>query len=822
MKFWRTAALLLCTAILIFANVRSGLSQAATPELTITVTDASGANIASADVTLTKGNEVRTLQTNDAGVVRVANLSTGEWTLAVRRDGFELQQRPVVFQGIAQSVTVTLAVAPVTQRLLVETATEIPSAVQLNVTASGGSYLDVAVRDLPYNLAVINQEYIRERGVTNLLDALELVSGVTTWADTGYIPAVDIRGMSTTDAGIYIAEDGIVQNSVPQAVRNQDTCFLESVEVLKGPSSFSYGSGTAGATINTRTKRPKREFGVDMLVAYESFGRSRICAGVTGPLTKNLAGRIDFSFNEGGTNVQRTQSTLRAWNAALIWTPLKRVTVSAQGVYRTDSLSTYFSTPILNRRVDPNVDYIELAANTFLDPRVRTLNYNMTDPQNDVKYRRGTVTTEADLSRGWRLQHRFYIVSLLQDTLNNEGISFNQTALTVTPGNYFFNFKRDWMHGNDVNLRNTFRFWNGRSVSFTVGGKVERNNQGRHAADNRFGGPGTPPTMDYLNPVSYQPAHRYAMRNRNIDTDYDTGYFEGEFRLTEKLALSGGARWDHITNSLETFATNTTNVVSFHPVTGRYAVTYRLRPSVTLYLGRSHAIQPAGNTANNTGATALVGLTQAQAQFVVQPSRAWEGGVKATAWRGRLEGTLSYFQMRKYNILTQELVNNVTVLERAGKIKSEGIDTMFTVSPFRMFSLQGDFVWNNGRYLVFHSVANGVEVDRSGNWLPRVPAVQWSATPIVRLGPVRGSISFRTRGASWSDNTNTQRLAPLTVLNANVSIQMARGYTITFTGRNLTDEIVLNRGGIVSGNTTARIGLPRNYGVQITKSWTRG
>src|SRR6185295_6331192 len=101
----------------------------------------------------------------------------------------------------------------------------------------------------------------------------------------------------------------------------------------------------------------------------------------------------------------------------------------------------------------------------------------------------------------------------------------------------------------------------------------------------------------------------------NVDTDYDTGYFEGMFRVTERLTLSGGARWDHITNSRETFATNITNTVSFHPVTGRYALSYQLRPNVMLYLGRSHAVQPAGTGVNAIGATALVGITQTQAQF---------------------------------------------------------------------------------------------------------------------------------------------------------------------------------------------------------------
>ena len=132
-------------------------------------------------------------------------------------------------------------------------------------------------------------------------------------------------------------------------------------------------------------------------------------------------------------------------------------------------------------------------------------------------------------------------------------------------------------------------------------------------------------------------------------------------------------------------------------MTGRYALTYQLRPTVTLYLGNSQSrFSPQARASNSTGATALVGITQTQAQFTTQPSRGWEGGVKASAWRGRIKGTLSYFQMRKYNINTQELIDNVTVIERAGKIKSEGIDTMFTVSPIRMFTLQGDFVWNNG------------------------------------------------------------------------------------------------------------------------------
>src|SRR5262249_26509265 len=146
-------------------------------------TDQSGAAVPNASITLTKANETRTFTADATGVVQVPELGTGQWTLTAKGEGFATRERPLISQGIPQTITVILDVVPLKQAILVEAPTEIPSAVQLNASASGGSYLDVPVRNLPYNFSVITQDFIRERGVTNFLDALELVSGVTTWAD---------------------------------------------------------------------------------------------------------------------------------------------------------------------------------------------------------------------------------------------------------------------------------------------------------------------------------------------------------------------------------------------------------------------------------------------------------------------------------------------------------------------------------------------------------------------------------------------------------------------------------------------------------------
>src|SRR5688572_5449844 len=302
-------------------------------QLSIKVTNSSGALIPNADVVLTRDNDVRKLTTGDSGTVEASGLTTGEWSMTVNREGFEQRQRPIVISDRPVNISVSLDVSAVKQTVNVQGQRDVASSVRLDAAATGGAYLDMSIRDLPFNLTVINQELMQERGVTNLLDATELAPGVTTWADSGYIPGIDVRGLSTTDAGIYVAREGIVQNSVPQSGRPVDSFLLESVEVLKGPSSFMYGQGTAGAAVNSRTKEPKRQFGVDTLFAYESFGRTRLGLGVNVPITKELAARLDVSRSNGGTFVQRTDSTLRSMNGAVLWTPTSRVLLKAKGIY---------------------------------------------------------------------------------------------------------------------------------------------------------------------------------------------------------------------------------------------------------------------------------------------------------------------------------------------------------------------------------------------------------------------------------------------------------------------------------------------------------
>jgi iron complex outermembrane receptor protein len=807
--------MLLLTALMVSFSSAVRAQSSTRTQLIVKVTDSTGALIPDAEIVLVRASDERKLTTGSSGTAEANGLATGEWTMTVRRDGFASRQRPVVIGDTALNVSVTLEVSAVKQSVNVETDRDVANAVRLDSAASGGAYLDMSIRDLPFNLTVINQELMQERGVTSLLEATELAPGVTTWADSGYIPGIDVRGLSTTDAGIYVAREGIVQNAVPQSGRPLDSFLLESVEILKGPSTFMYGQGTAGASINSRTKEPKKQFGVDTLFAYESFGRTRLGLGVNVPITKQIAARLDFSRSDGGTFVQRTDSNMRSFNGGALWTPSQKILIKAKGIYSDDHVSPYFSTPLLRAPIDPNVKYIKVAADSYLDPRARQLNYNTIDATNQgINF--ATLTAEVALPYGFHLRNTFYGATQRFTSRNSENISFNQTTLRVSPSGYFYARRRDVQVGNQLELRNSLRVFK-RAVSFTIGGRVDDNEQHRFGADTSSP-VGTPPSMEMLAPVEYVPLHGNFAPTRDVYTKTWNGFFEGMARITKKLTLSGGLRYDDIDNNRIDFQ-NAANsgLLNYYAVTGRYALTYAILPNVNVYVGNSKAIQPAGGN-NSTGGTSLVNLTPQQAQFSLQPSRGWEGGVKGSAWREKIEGTFSYFQMRKHNILTSELVDNVVVTEQIGKIKSEGFEFSFVARPIRMFTLQGDFVWNNAEYVVFNTVVSGVEVSRAGNDLPRTPAVTWNVTPTFRYNRFTAQVSFRTVGARWSDTANLLRLSPYTTMNANVSVRLPGKTMLTLTGKNLTDEVIIARG-VQAGASTARISAPRNYSMQLTRSF---
>src|SRR5437588_9742911 len=128
------------------------LSQTYTSRILGTVTDASGAALKGATVTITDEQRgvTRTLNTDDAGVYVAPNLDPGSYKVRAEAKGFKTVERQNVVLEVAKNALIDFALQPgnVTETVVVNS--EIPL---LNTVSStlGGTLSNKEINDLPLN-----------------------------------------------------------------------------------------------------------------------------------------------------------------------------------------------------------------------------------------------------------------------------------------------------------------------------------------------------------------------------------------------------------------------------------------------------------------------------------------------------------------------------------------------------------------------------------------------------------------------------------------------------------------------------------------------
>jgi iron complex outermembrane receptor protein len=191
------------------------------------------------------------------------------------------------------------------------------------------------------------------------------------------------------------------------------------------------------------------------------------------------------------------------------------------------------------------------------------------------------------------------------------------------------------------------------------------------------------------------------------------------------------------------------------------------------------------------------------------PSWQFESGAKATAFRGRLDGTLAYFYIQKRDIPIRTEINGEIIQQQIGKQRSQGIELNFVSRPTSSLTLSGDLAVTDGKYLEFNQNQGTSFISRTGNTPSGIPVLIWSLTPSQRIGPVSIAASLRQVGGRWGDDANTIRRPQYTTVDSWVSIRMPVEHNVRLTlrGRNLTDKLYIPGGG---SNTSGRIAAPRS------------
>ena len=135
-------------------------------------------------------------------------------------------------------------------------AAEDAPAVKLEDTLVSARGLNSLASQTPGGVGVLEAKDIQVEQTPSITDALSRLPGVHKWSDSAWGSAINIRGLGRESVVFTI--DGCRVNTATQMnmqFGSIDPLDIQRVEVLKGPISALYGSGSVGGVVNVITKK---------------------------------------------------------------------------------------------------------------------------------------------------------------------------------------------------------------------------------------------------------------------------------------------------------------------------------------------------------------------------------------------------------------------------------------------------------------------------------------------------------------------------------------------------------------------------------------
>ena len=163
-------------------------------------------------------------------------------------------------------------------------------------TTSVATKTNTPIVEIPQSISVITRQQLDERNVQTLSEALTYTPGVEIGV-FGFDPRFDsfyVRGFDMTYTGIY--RDGLRQPAGPFSIFKTEPYGLQSITVIKGPSSALYGIGSPGGLIDLTSKRPPVDPLHEVQLQFGNYQRVQGNFDLGGPI--DPAGEYSYRLTE--------------------------------------------------------------------------------------------------------------------------------------------------------------------------------------------------------------------------------------------------------------------------------------------------------------------------------------------------------------------------------------------------------------------------------------------------------------------------------------------------------------------------------------------
>ncbi len=681
---------------------------------------------------------------------------------------------------------------------------EQPSGVVLDTPIKTGSRLGLTARETPASVSVADRAIIEERGARDTQDVINGMTGINASANPGFGGFVSYRGFTSNQ--ITQLYNGIGM-SYSSATRPVDAWIYDRVELIGGPSTFLYGAGAVGGSINYITKLASRqEQAVEGRVRYGSYDTSELALGVNhalsdGPDPHHFA-RLDVSRtgSKGYMDRNDREATSTAFSILSDLTPQLSHTLALE--YQEDKEdSPYWGSPILN----PVGDTMKI------DKSRRFENYNVADGRYEQRVRWIRSIIDYQVNDSTSLQNTLYHYDAQRDYRNLENYRYNADNSRVSRYSAYLQRHDQQVDGNRFELRHDNALF-GLPSQWSAGVDYSVNQQ-RLYPNSKF----SSSPYDTVDPDNFEPGSFYDIpgvnsglqKVRKHEVTTLAGFMENRLELTERFSLLTGLRYDHLHMEVTNYGPVTPTSPAFfnetwEPLTGRIGLVYALTPAANVYVQYSTAADPpAGSLASAT-------FSQAQNTDLTTGEQI-EVGTKFDFLDGRGAATLAAYQIVRKDFSVTD-PNNINNTLQAGQQTSKGIELAGRLHVTSKLMLEGNYAYVDAEYDDFTENVGGQVVSRKGNTPTNVPDqvgnfwVTYELVPAWQVG-----MDARYVDAVYANNANTLKAPSYTLYGAFARFKVDAHTAITARVRNLTDEIYAKQ----AYGTLYYQGAPRTFEVAV-------
>lgn len=693
-----------------------------------------------------------------------------------------------------------LATVQVTPALL-DSQIAVTGPVPLDQKSQTGSLLGMSVRETPASITVVDRHLMQAIGAEDTQSALRAVPGVTAHDSPGS-PGVNYRGFSANSLAQLF--NGInVQYSI--AARPVDSWIYERIEAMGGPSSFLYGSGAVGGTVNYITKLAQPG---DL-----SEARLRLGSGALREMSLSLNRRIGAQHNDGRpvsyvrldvndrrnkgwTDGTRRQATELAASVLTDISPSLKHTLAYE--YQREKVDRpYWGTPLLN----------PVEGTVRIDEAMRRMNFNSADGFYGQRVQWLRSLTEYQVSPSLSLKNTLYVYDALRDYRNVENYRFDNTNSMVTRSSALLQRHDQRLVGNrlDAVYKGALA---GLESDWAFGLDYSANKQTRFPRS--LAG-----TVSVVDPYDFSPEYFWDIvgmapgfsPDRTVRVKTTALYAENRTKLNPQLQLLTGLRYDHIGLSL----TNLRDVTAASPayfkrnynaITGRIGLMWEAAPGWNAYVQYATAADPP------SGSLSTASFADAINNSDLTTGRQLEVGLKNEVWDGKATSTLAVFQIKRKNISTQDL-DNSSITYLVGQQSSKGIEWTAGWQPSSRFSMLGNLAYVKPQYDNY--VQNGLSLaGRQPVGMPRWVGNLWGQYQLnssVSLGA-----GLRAVASSYVNPVNTLKRPGYTLLDLSAHWTIRPDMQLSARVRNATDKVYF----LNSSTSAAYLGAPRAFDVALT------